>query len=82
MKTVTAREANHGFSEILSEVEQGAEGLITKHGRPVAVLAPYKPPAITPEQETAIQAAIAMMEKGIDLGPDFRMPTRDEIYDR
>lgn len=82
MKTVTAREANHGFSEILSQVEQGAEVLITKRGRPVAVLAPYKPPAMTPAREAAIKAAIAMMKKGLDWGPDFKMPTRDEIYDR
>ncbi|MEJ0071425.1 MAG: type II toxin-antitoxin system prevent-host-death family antitoxin [Pseudomonadota bacterium] len=42
MRIVTARKANQGFSELLSDVEGGEEILITKHGRPVAVLSPYQ----------------------------------------
>ena len=38
MKTVSARQANHEFSELLSRVERGEEVLITKRGKPVAVL--------------------------------------------
>jgi prevent-host-death family protein len=82
MKAVTAREANQGFSELLSRVESGEEVLITKHGRPVAVLSPYRPPEMTPERQAAIERAIAVMEKGLPWPDDFRMPTRDEMHER
>ena len=36
MKTVSAREANQAFSELLSQVESGEEILITDHGQPLA----------------------------------------------
>ena len=37
MKTVSARQANHDFSELLSRVERGEEILITKRSKPVAI---------------------------------------------
>ena len=43
MKTVSAREANQGFSELLAQVERGQEVLITKRGTPVAKLSPVEP---------------------------------------
>ena len=46
MKTVSARQANHEFSDLLSRVERGEEILITKRSKPVAVLSPYRPPLI------------------------------------
>ena len=49
MKTVTARQANHEFSELLARVERGEEVLITKRGKPVALLCRYRPPLLTPE---------------------------------
>ena len=82
MKTVSAREANQGFSELLAQVERGQEVLITKRGTPVAVLSPYRPPAMTPERRAAIARAIELMEKGLawgDAGPPF---TRDEMHER
>jgi prevent-host-death family protein len=42
MKTVSARQANHEFSTLLSRVERGEEILITKHNKPGAVLSPYR----------------------------------------
>ena len=50
MKTVSARQANHEFSDLLSRVERGEEILITKRNKPVAVLSPYRPPLMTPER--------------------------------
>lgn len=47
MKTVTARQANHAFSELLSRVERGEEVLITKRGKPIALLSRYRPPPDT-----------------------------------
>ena len=81
MKTVSAREANHGFSELLSRVESGEEILITKRGHPVAVLSPYRPPALTPERRAAIGHAIAVMETGLRWGAPFRTFTRDEMHE-
>ena len=54
MKTVSARQANHEFSGLLSRVERGEEILITKRNKPVAVLSPYRPPLMTPEREKAV----------------------------
>jgi prevent-host-death family protein len=82
MKAVTAREANQGFSDLLSQVERGDEVLITKHGKPVAVIAPYRAPEITAERESAIAHAMALMEQGLPWPNDFRMPSRDEMHER
>jgi prevent-host-death family protein len=68
MKTVSARQAKHEFSKLLSRVERDEEILITKRNKPVAVLSPYRPPLIIPEREKAIQRAIDVMEQG-SLGP-------------
>lgn len=82
MKAVTAREANQGFSELLSQVESGEEVMITKHGRPVAMLSPYRAPTLTPERQKAIGQAVALMRQGIGWPEDFQMPTRDEMHER
>jgi prevent-host-death family protein len=82
MKSVSARQANQGFSEILSRVEEGEEVLITKHGRPVAVLAPYRPPEMTPERKLAIEHAIKVMREGLPWeGKEFRTYARDEMHE-
>jgi prevent-host-death family protein len=82
MKTISAREANQRFSKLLAEIESGEEVTITKHGKPVAVLSPYRKPAMTPERKAAIERAIATMKKGLDWPDDFKMPTRDEMHER
>jgi antitoxin (DNA-binding transcriptional repressor) of toxin-antitoxin stability system len=58
MKTVSARQANHEFYELLSRVEHGEEVLITKRGKPVAVLCRHRPPPLTPERQAAIDRAV------------------------
>ena len=82
MRAVTAREANQSFSELLNDVERGEEVLITKRGRPVAVLAPYQRPDLTPEREAAIARAITLMDKGLPWGDEIRPSTRDEMHER
>ena len=42
MRSVSAREANQQFARILGEAANGEEIVITRRGRPVAVLAPYR----------------------------------------
>lgn len=82
MKAVTAGEANQGFSDLLSQVEGGEEVVITRHGKPVAVMAPYRTPAMTPGRIASIKHAIALMEKGLPWGEGFRTFSRDEMHER
>lgn len=78
--TVTAREANHRFAELLSAVEkEGKAFVVTKRGRPVARLVPIEdqPRRLTPEQEAALAR---ILSTGWDLGGVWN--GRDELYDR
>jgi len=82
MKTVSVRQANRDFSELLSRVERGEEILITKRSKPVALLSPYHPPRLTPEQQAAIDHAIEVMAQGLSWGTHARAFTRDEMHER
>jgi len=82
MKTVSARQANHEFSELLSRVERGEEILITKRNKPVAMLTPYEPALMTPAREKAIRDAIKVMAAGLPWGKRLRRFKRDEMHDR
>jgi prevent-host-death family protein len=77
MRTVSAREANQQFARILGEAANGEEIVITRRGKPVAVLAPYRQRRLTPEQETAIEELVEMMKRGLVHGD--RRFTRDEM---
>ena len=78
MRSVSAREANQQFARILGEAANGEEIVITRRGQPVAVLAPYRPPPLTPEQEAAIEEVVQMMKRGLVDGGGRRF-TRDEM---
>ena len=78
MRSVTAREANQGFSQILKEAEGGEAVLITRRGRPVAVLGPYRV-ATAPDRDRAIDRAVALMHEGLSL--DGRRFTRQEMHE-
>jgi len=82
MKTVSARQANHEFSKLLSRAERGEEVLITKRSKPVAVLCPYRPPLLTPERQKAIDHAIKVMAKGLPWGGTLRTFRREEMHKR
>lgn len=82
MRSVTARQANHEFSKLLSRVERGEEILITKRSKPVAVLRRYSPLQMTPEREKAIHHAIEVMAKGLPWGTTLRKFTRAEMHER
>ena len=82
MKTVSARQANHEFSDLLSRVEHGEQILITKRSKPVALLSPYRPSMMTSEREKAIQHAIDLMAKGLPWGSALRKFRRDEMNRR
>ena len=80
MRTVSAREANQQFARILGEASAGEEIVITRRGKPVAVLAPYRRQALTLEQEAAIARVVEMMRRA--LVHDGRRFTRDEMHER
>jgi prevent-host-death family protein len=82
MKTVSARQANHEFSDLLSRVERGEEVLITKRSKPVAILSPYRPPLMTAERQKAVQHAIDMMAKGLCWGASLQGDKREEMHER
>jgi prevent-host-death family protein len=81
MKQVTAREANQQFAKILSAVEAGEEVVISKHGKPVAVMSPYRP-ALGAKRQAAIERLKALMDEPVELGAPFRTFTRDEMHER
>jgi prevent-host-death family protein len=84
--TITAAEANRGFSRLLREVRDGASYVVTSHGRPVAKITPYdSPEAHQPlktqaERDAALQALLNRLrtQPVQNIGPW----TRDELYER
>jgi prevent-host-death family protein len=76
-RSISAREANQHFSDILGRAAQGEAIVITRRGEPVAQLAPYSGP---PKQSQAWDRLLATLETGLPLGGDTF--DRDELYDR
>ena len=81
--TVTARDANHHFARILSEVEAGKEFIVTRNGVPVARIVPERLPdgsrRLTPAQQEALARSIARLRRGWPLG--IERVDREELYD-
>ncbi len=80
MRSVSAREANQQFARILGEATGDEEIVITRRGKPVAVLAPYRRAPLTSEQRAAIKRVVEMMRRGI--GKGARRFSRDEMHER
>ena len=79
-KIISLREANQAFARCIREVEAGEEYVITRRGQPVARLVRVqRGRVLTPEQEKARAAALAIMEKGWPIGAGPL--NRDELYD-
>ena len=79
MRSISAREANQFFSRVLGEAERGDTVVITRRGKPVAVLAPYAS-QLSQERERAIERLVELMRKGLPLGG--RRFSRDEMHER
>jgi prevent-host-death family protein len=80
MRSVMAREANQAFSRVLGEAEAGEEIVITRHGKPVAVLRPYSAALAAPERRAAVERAIKLMENAPAVGQPAAF-SREEIYE-
>lgn len=70
MKTVGASQAKNQLSQLLDQVEKGESVTITRHGRPVAVLAPVAlaKPAKSAKTGEEWLAEVKRLRKGITLG--------------
>ncbi len=73
MKTVGAYEAKTSLAKLLDEVSEGQELIITRHGRPVAVLKPY------PEERPDLVDELRAFRKRHSIGG--RRITTSEIQD-
>lgn len=81
MKQLTARDARQRFGQLLAAVEAGEQVVISRRGRPVAVLSAYKLDP-TQDRQAAIERLIATMDEPVELGAPFRTFTRDEMHER
>jgi len=79
-RIISAREARRRFSELLSRTADGEVVLITRRGKPVAQLAPYRVAAWNEDRLRAWDRLIASCERGLSLG-GHRFE-RDSLYDR
>ena len=52
-KTISAAEANRGFSEVLRGVREGHSYVVTNHGRPVARIVPAENDLATADAKKA-----------------------------
>lgn len=77
MKTITASDANRGFSALLREVSKGKEVTILSRGRPVAKMTPALSESM---QKNGMKSILLARLKTQDVTGD-RNWTRDELYD-
>ena len=77
MKTITASNANRGFSSLLREVNKGEEIMITSRGTPVAKIISVKS---TAHQKNAMKNILLSRLK-TQAATGSRNWTRNELYD-
>jgi prevent-host-death family protein len=86
-RTINARDANQHFAEVLSKAAAGETVVITRRGKPVATLTPYRPDAASVERKVAWQELLDMLRPGLRSGlSDEEFANwkwnRDELYER
>jgi prevent-host-death family protein len=77
-KTISAREANQRFSQILGQAAAGEEIVITRRGVPVARLIAAGPGDETSDRGAAIERLMGLLDVSLG-GGRF---DRDSLYDR
>ncbi len=78
--TVSAREANQHFSDILGRAAQGEPVVITRRGKPVAQLIKYGSNAADESNCAAWDRLVSVLESGVNLGGGTF--DRDDLYER
>lgn len=78
---VSLRDVNHHFAQYINSVEGGNEVIITRRGKPIAMLVPVKKVTqLTRQQQKSRKNLFSIMEKGISLkGETFN---RDSLHER
>ena len=76
MTSVGAFEAKTRFAQLLDRVERGEEIVITRHGKPVAVL---RPAAAEPSSEELRRLAEELRENRVRRGPGLAGLTIKEL---
>lgn len=78
---VSLREVNHHLAEYINSVEKGNEVIITRRGKPIAMMVPLKKVLqLTRHQQKARKNLFSLMEKGLSLkGETFN---RDNLHER
>jgi len=77
MKTITAANANRGFSNLLREVSKGEEIIILSRGTPVAKITSVNSEAL---QKNTMKILLLSRLKAQEV-TGYRDWTRDELYD-
>lgn len=71
IRTISARDANQKFAELLRAVEAGAEFVVTRRGKPVARIVAASEDGfrtLTREQEAALERTLKRLSAGWPLG--------------
>ena len=78
---VSLREVNHHLAQYIHSVEKGNEIVITRRGKPIAMMIPLKKVTqLTREQKKSRKNLFSIMEKGLSLrGETF---SRDSLHER
>jgi prevent-host-death family protein len=81
MKRITATEARRHFSKLHAAVAAGDRIVITKRGRPVAIVSAHPVELTVAEREVAIANLVAVMNEPVILKGKFRTFSRDEMHE-
>jgi prevent-host-death family protein len=76
---VSLREVNQHLTRYVKAAEEGERIVITRRGKPVALLSPLplQERSLSPEQEAALER---LLSQSLHLGG--RAPSRDELHER
>jgi prevent-host-death family protein len=78
---VSLREFNHHLSQHIDSVEKGNEIIITRRGKPIAMMTPLKKVVqLTRQQQKARKSLFSIMEKGLSLKGELF--SRDSLHER
>lgn len=77
---ISAREANHKFSDILGRASRGENVIITRRGEPVAQLVRYGAASPDSDHAAAWDRLLSIVETGLPLGGGKF--DRDAAHDR
>lgn len=81
MKQVAARAADRRFARLLRAAGAGEQVVISKYGRPVAVVSPYRA-ELSDERNAAVETLIRIMNEPLFASEVVRRFSRDEMHER